>query len=107
MQIQEIQSRLLDSMVDEVVIVNTDHIIEYMNKTALGRFSKHTQVGKSLLDCHNEKSRQKILEIFETFKNGEDERFLGVNRFKMRVIMKAIRDENGNLLGYYERFEKA
>jgi DUF438 domain-containing protein len=109
MTIQEMQGALLDSMVDEIVYVNTDHIIEYMNKAALKRYAKRptAQVGKSIFECHNEKSRLTILEIFDALMKGEEERFIIVNRFDKRVIMRAVRDENGKLLGYYERFEKA
>jgi hypothetical protein len=36
---------------------------------------------------------------------GSDEKFLYINEDK-KLYMTAVRDPDGNLLGYYERFEK-
>ncbi len=35
---------------------------------------------------------------------GEDERLITDNE-KQRIFMRAVRDPNGTLLGYYERYE--
>lgn len=67
-------------------------------------------MGRSLLDCHNpnsaelirrniaamreDKSVNKIFEVHSTLHGGNND-----------VYTAAIRDENGELIGYYEKFE--
>ena len=43
-------------------------------------------------------------EIFEEMKNGLEERMI-TDSEQHRIYMRAVRDENGNLIGYYERYE--
>ena len=46
-----------------VVICDLDHTIIYMNPAAIGRYAKRggkDLIGKSLMDCHNEKSKEII-----------------------------------------------
>jgi len=98
---------LLDSLVEPVTFVDTEHIIRYMNKAAIAQYQKRggaNLLGRSLLDCHNAKSNKIIMEVVEAFQAGEDERFLNENA-KRRLFMRAVRDAEGRLLGYYERFE--
>ena len=53
-----------------VVICDLSHIIVYMNPAAIDRYAKwggEKLLGKSLLDCHNERSREMILKITDWF----------------------------------------
>lgn len=98
---------LLNAIKDPLVFVDTDHIIRFMNKSAIENYSKwggEELIGKSLLDCHNETSCANIHEVFAAMLNGEDERFISENQ-RRRVYMRAVRAEDGALLGYYERYE--
>lgn len=100
-------SALLDSLKEPVVFADTDHIILYMNKAAIKRYVDRGGaglVGKSLLECHNEQSQQMILEILAGMKDGEEERLITDNK-KHRIYMRAVRSPDGQLLGYYERYE--
>jgi hypothetical protein len=67
-------------------------------------------VGKSLLDCHNPESREKIKEIHTRLLAGESEVFLGVSKGeKVTVIAVPAPGSSafaGEIIGYYERFEK-
>ena len=45
-----------------------------------------------------------ILDVVEAFKRGEDEKMI-LNNERRRTFMRAVRDKDGNLMGYYERFE--
>jgi hypothetical protein len=45
-----------------------------------------------------------ILAIVKRFRSGEDEVFLTARRGE-RIFMRAVRDEAGALVGYYERYE--
>lgn len=96
---------LLDSLKDPVVFVDTDHIIRYMNKAAIADFEEGAAlIGRSVLDCHNKNSQRQIIEILAAMRTGEDERLITDNE-KQRIFMRAVRDPNGTLLGYYERYE--
>jgi DUF438 domain-containing protein len=99
---------LLDSFVDPIVFVDTNHVIRYLNQVAIEKYQEreHEQlVGASIFDCHNERSGQIIWDIFESFEEGEDERLL-VAEEGSKIFMRAVRDSEGRLIGYYERFEK-
>ena len=52
-----------------VIVCDPEGIIIYMNETALRNYEKDggaALIGQNLMDCHNENSRRKILEIMET-----------------------------------------
>ncbi len=101
----QLMSYLLNSLKDPFLFADTEHIIRYMNKAAIAHYSKgESLIGSSLLDCHNEKSQQMIIEIFAAMQNGEEERLITDNE-KHRVYMRAVRNENDQLIGYYERYE--
>lgn len=101
----DILSTLLNNLKDPYVFVDTEHIIRYMNSTAVSRYKNgDSLVGKSIFSCHNSVSRDIMLEIFEMMKSGLNEKIITDNE-KNRIYMRAVRDGNGNLIGYYERFE--
>jgi DUF438 domain-containing protein len=105
MSIEKILTSLLDCWDKPVVFADTEHIIRYMNMPARKHYAKWGDVmGKSLLDCHNEKSCGMIKDICERMKSGETEVMI-TDSAKHRVYMRAVRDEKGELLGYYERYE--
>ena len=58
-----------------VVICNLEHNIIYMNPVAIARYEKwggKDLLGKSLLDCHNDKSREMIDKVVDWFKASKD-----------------------------------
>jgi len=96
---------LLDSLKDAVVFCDLNHVIRYMNRAAHLRYAgRPAAVGRSIFDCHNDESNAMIATIVERFLAGEDEVFLS-DRKGERVFMRAVRDEGGALIGYYERYE--
>jgi PAS domain-containing protein len=100
-----LMAAILDSMKDPVVLADTEHVIRYMNKRAIAHYEAGAAlVGRSLLDCHNEESRRQIAEIFAEMRNGLTERMITDND-KHRIFMRAVRDGDGALIGYYERYE--
>jgi len=100
-----LMSLILDGLKDPFVFVDTDHVIRYMNKAALAHYEEGEElIGRSIMDCHNPQSCVMILEIFEAMQNGEEERLI-TNNEKHRIYMRAVRDDGGRLLGYYERYE--
>ena len=101
----QLLSTILDSMKDPVVFVDLDHVIRYMNKPATKHYKEgEALLGRSVLDCHNENSRRMIVEITAAMRDGEEERLIRDDE-KMRIFMRAVREADGALIGYYERYE--
>ncbi|MCM1540176.1 MAG: PAS domain-containing protein [Blautia sp.] len=94
-----------------VVICNLEHEIIYMNPAACARYAKRggaELVGKSLLDCHNEDSREKVLKVLDWFRKSVDHNIIYTFRNEKEnkdVYMVALRDGSGKLIGYYEKHE--
>ncbi len=101
----DFHSILLNSLKDAFVFVDTEHVIQYMNSAAVLRYKEgESLLGRSIFSCHNSASKDMMIEIFEKMKSGLEEEIITDNE-KHRICMRAVRDHNGNLLGYYERFE--
>ena len=99
-----ILSAILDSIDAPVLFADTEHVVRYMNRAAVSYYEEgETLIGRPLLDCHNERSRAVILETLEALRAGEDERLITDNS-KHRIYMRAVRDEDGEVVGYYERY---
>ncbi|WP_462325178.1 PAS domain-containing protein [Desulfoplanes sp.] len=99
---------LLDSLTEPIIFVDTEHIIRYMNPAACMELKKYggiELVGSSLFGCHNQTSCRTIREVWKRMHGGLDEECISIQEGK-RTYMRAVRDECGDLLGYYERYEK-
>ena len=97
---------ILDSLKDPVLVADTEHVTRYMNKAAIVHYEEgETLIGRSLLDCHNEQSQQMMIEILAAMQNeGITEQLITDNE-KHRIFMRVVRDADGQVLGYYERYE--
>lgn len=96
---------VMESLKNPVMFCDVNHIVKYMNKAAVAHYKDaKSLLGRSVLDCHNAESRQQMLDIFSEMKSGLDERLITDNE-KYRIYMRAVRDAQGRLLGYYERYE--
>ena len=100
---------IVDQDTSAIVICGLDHKILYLNPTARERYKKRGElVGKSILDCHNEHSREMILRVVEWFSESVSHNitFTYHNENENKdVYMVALRDENSKLIGYYEKHE--
>ena len=59
----------IEKLNGNVIVSDTEGTVIYMNEKALSNYEKEggrNLIGKNLMDCHNETSRQKILEIMTT-----------------------------------------
>lgn len=94
-----------------VVVCNPAHEIIYMNPAARLRYAKWggaDLMGKSLLDCHNGTSREMIQKVVDWFQASlaHDMIYTSHNAKESKdVYMVALRDEDGGLIGYYEKHE--
>ena len=102
------------SIVDQdraaVVICDLTHEIIYMNPAAELSYAKWggaALIGKSLLACHNQESREKIQQVVDWFAADESHNIIYTfhnDKQNKDVYMVALRDE-GKLIGYYEKHE--
>ena len=100
-----LMAAILDSLKDPLLFADTEHITRYMNKAAIAYNSEgESLIGRSLLDCHNEKSQRQIIDILAAMQAGEEERLITDNE-EHRIYMRAVRGADGQVLGYYERYE--
>lgn len=107
--------KFLKSIIDQdrasVVICDLEHVIIYMNPAAIQNYEKRggaDLVGKSLLNCHNEKSNEMINKIVNWFAEDENHNMIYTffnEKQNKDVYMVALRDENKKLIGYYEKHE--
>ena len=109
---EQLLDAFVNSMPDPVVITGLDHRIIYMNREAINLFEGGADlIGSSLFDCHKEeKSNQVIREVFERLQNGEEEvqitdRSGRREGYFQHTYMRAIRDSEGKLVAYYERYK--
>lgn len=105
----ETYQAILDSIPHRLVFVDCDHVIQYLNRAARAWFYTkrgHADlVGKSLFDCHQPESRDKVLALYEKLRQGEDAVFVKITKENEKASMIAVRDPQGKLIGYWERFE--
>ena len=100
-----LMAAILDSLKDPVLFADTDHVTRYMNKAAIAYYDEGASlIGRSLMDCHNEQSQEMMIEILAAMHEGEDERIITDDE-KHRIFMRVVRDAEGRVLGYYERYE--
>lgn len=111
MEISAFFKGIIDSDIAPVVVCDVNHTIVYMNPSAAERYANsggYQLVGQSILDCHNDDSNSKIVRVVEWFSQSRDNnRIFTFHNPKENkdVYMIAIRDENGALIGYYEKHE--
>ncbi len=108
-------SKYFKSIIDQdkcaVVICNLEHEIVYMNPAAVMRYAKRGGqglVGKSLLDCHNSQSVEGIKKVVSWFAESTEHNMIYTFRNEKEnkdVYMVALRDDDGSLIGYYEKHE--
>ncbi len=109
--INEIYKSVLEAERAAVVICDLEHTIIYMNPVAVERYEKwggKELMGKSLLNCHNEKSSEMILKVLDWFKSSKDNNIVYTfynQKENKDVYMVALRNEEGDLIGYYEKHE--
>jgi PAS domain-containing protein len=100
-----LMAAILDSLKDPILFADTGHVTRYMNKAAIAHYEEgETLIGRSLLDCHNERSQQMMIEILAAMHDGLEEQLITDNE-EERIFMRVVRDAGGSVLGYYERYE--
>jgi PAS domain-containing protein len=100
-----LMAAILDSLKDPILVADTEHVTLYMNKAAIAYYEEgESLLGRSLLDCHNQRSQQMMIEILAAMHDGLEEQLITDNE-EHRIFMRVVRDADGRVLGYYERYE--
>ena len=104
-------NKLFKSVIDAdkapIVICNMDSIVVYMNPASIARY--HVDLtGKSIKCCHSAASNAKIEQVLAWFIKNKDNKTVYTFRNDEEnkdVYMIALRDDEGKLIGYYEKHE--
>ncbi|MCD7744603.1 MAG: fatty acid/phospholipid synthesis protein PlsX [Lachnospiraceae bacterium] len=104
---------LINADDEPIVICDVEHVIVYMNTTAIKRYEKRggeALVGKSIFDCHNAHSVEIIQSVVARFR--ENPNLNKVFTYSKNwdgadsdAYMVALRNKSGELIGYYEKHE--
>ena len=90
-----------------IVICDIEHTVVYMNPSSVARY--HCDLtGKSLKACHNAESNAKIDKVVDWFGKSPKNNIVYTShndKENKDVYMVALRDDNGKLIGYYEKHE--
>lgn len=94
-----------------VVICALDHTIVYMNPAAAARYASDggaSLVGRSIKVCHPPFANDMIDQVVDWFRQDPQHNVVYTFRNEREnkdVYMVALRDDDGNLIGYYEKHE--
>ncbi len=96
---------ILEQDTAPIVICDRDDIIVYMNPSAVKRYHKDL-TGSNIKDCHPPKANEMIGKVVAWFGESKENNIIYTFRNDKEnkdVYMVALRDEDGALIGYYEK----
>lgn len=111
MELKNYFKSVIDQDRTAVVICNLEHEIIYMNPAAADRYAKRggrALIGQNLLNCHNPQSQKQIRDVIAWFEKSKENNIIYTfhnEKENKDVYMVALRDDSGNLIGYYEKHE--
>ena len=98
---------IIDADPAPIVVCDIEHTVVYMNPSSIARYKCDLR-GKSIKVCHNPQSNDKIDRVLNWFKESPDNNSVYTYRNDKEnkdVYMVALRDDDGKLIGYYEKHE--
>lgn len=104
---EQLFKSILDQDKAPIVVCDMQSTVVYMNPSAIARY-KRDLTGRNLKSCHPASANEKIERVLEWFKNSRDNNIVYTFRNDEEnkdVYMVALRDHEGNLIGYYEKHE--
>ncbi len=97
---------MLDSMPVEISFVNENDEVKYFNKNGDRIFPRpRSIVGKTVQQCHPQKSVHKVIQILNAFKNGKKdvaEFWINLKGRQIYIRYFPVHDKNGKYLGTLE-----
>ena len=107
MKLYNLFKSIMDMDTAPVVVCDMDDIIVYMNPSAVKRYHKDL-TGRSIKECHPPQANEMIEKVLAWFKESRDNNIIYTYRNDEEnkdVYMVALRDDDGKLIGYYEKHE--
>ena len=107
MELAKYFKAVVDADNGQVVICDTDHMILYMNEAAKKQYRRDL-TGRNLMDCHNEKTQGILKKVLAWFQATPDHNRVHAYldpRSNADVYIVALRDDAGEVIGYYEKPE--
>lgn len=107
MKLYKLFKSILDRDTAPVVVCDMDDIIVYMNPSTIERYHKDL-TGRSIKDCHPPKANEMIEKVLAWFRESKNNNIVYTYRNEEEnkdVYMVALRDDDGTLIGYYEKHE--
>jgi len=111
MELSAIFKSVIDADNMPVVLCDVNHTIIYMNPSAVERYAKRggaSLIGHSLLVCHSEESNSIIRMVVSWFEEStENNKVFTLHKDSENkdIYIVALRDDDGRLIGYYEKHE--
>lgn len=110
MDLDVIMKGILDSYPYPIVFVDDSYTIRFLDRYAEYHYYQERGygplLGRNIFDCHTkESSKARIRASFEQMKLDGKEVFLKVNSRNQRLYIQPVRDSQGTLIGFFERFE--
>ncbi len=105
--INKLFKSILDIDTAPIVICNMRDIVVYMNPSAIKRYHKDL-TGNSIKECHPQKANEMIDKVVSWFKESSDNNIIYTyhdDKENKDIYMVALRDDDGTLIGYYEKHE--
>jgi len=90
-----------------VVVCDLKSTVIYMNPSAKSKYHRDL-TGENLKNCHPPEANEKIDKVLEWFKKSPNNNIVYTYRNDKEnkdVYMVALRNTDGNLIGYYEKHE--
>lgn len=100
---------IIDQDVNEIVICDLDTNIIYMNPAAIRHHEKRggkALIGTSMMRFLGTECQNKVCKGLAWFKESKDHNIIYTihnDKYDRDEYMVALRDEEGNLIGYYEK----
>ena len=105
--LEQLFKSVLDMDRAPIVLCNMDSTVVYMNPSAIARY-KVDLTGKSIKICHPDAANEKIDRVLQWFGKSRENNIVYTfcnEKENKDVYMVALRDANGELIGYYEKHE--
>ena len=92
----------IEKLDGNVIVSDAEGTVIYMNERAIANYEEEggkDLIGKNLMDCHNESSKHKILEIMTTHKNNV---YTIEKKGKKKIIYQSPWFKDGEFRGIIE-----
>ena len=104
---EQLFKSILDQDKAPIVVCDMESTVLYMNPSAITRY-KMDLTGRNVKSCHPAAACEKIDKVLQWFRKDRNNNIVYTfrnNEENKDVYMVALRDDSGNLIGYYEKHE--